>query len=855
LILAPAGYGKSTLVSAWLEADRRRSVWLSLDDHDSDLPTFLSYLVAAIRSIEPGACQRTIDLLNAPEVPPLHSIASVLINEIDAIEDPFILILDNYQDIRAMAVHDLLTELLRHPPRALHLVLISRLSPPLDLIRLRARGQVVEVRMEDLRFDAMETGAFVQRATGFLVEETDAALLEERCEGWITALRLATLSMGSRADFDRVLAGLQGDSVRVRDYLTAEVLARLPQAVQEFLVKTSFLDRLSGSLCDEVMELDEPECHGQAHLEWLHRVNLFTIPLDDKGHWYRYHHLFRDLLRSRLAREVDAESIAQLHARASRWFARNGLIDEALRHALAAGDIHAGARLVEQNGPALLNDDKWYTLEKWLAQLPDDVILERPRLLLTKAWVLFYHFALWAIPPLLDTVEAILKEDEDSQPLWGEVAFLWGHHWFWQGQNARSLDLFRRALERIPKTSYMARGHTELFWAVASQMSGQKREAVQALNQWLRPQQTLHPVRQARLEGSLMFISLLSGDLAEAGRMARQFYAAAVRNNNAYARAWGSYLQACVCYFWNDLEGAAQHFEQAVETRYNLHTRAAVDSLAGLTLTYQALGQPDEARAMMARLLEFAQDTLDPAYVAVSRSCQARLALLQGDMASAARWLQTADLTSDTNVMFYWVELSQVTQCRVLIAQGTEASLQKALELLEEYELQNEAQHNTRQLIDILLLQALTRHKLGQAKKTLALLERAVKLAEPDGWIRPFVEPGPDMASLLNWLGQQDVAPHFIAQILAAFPMPQISHPAQPAVSPAQLPEPLTDRELEVLGLLAQRYSNKEIAAELVISTTTVKRHASNIYQKLHVGSRRQAVARATALGILPAAR
>jgi LuxR family maltose regulon positive regulatory protein len=395
----------------------------------------------------------------------------------------------------------------------------------------------------------------------------------------------------------------------------------------------------------------------------------------------------------------------------------------------------------------------------------------------------------------------------------------------------------------------MARGHAELFWAVASQMAGQKTEAVRTLKQWLVYQQTQYPVRQVRLEGSLIFVSLLSGELAEAGRMADQLHATAVWNNHTYARAWGSYLQAFVHYFWNDLGYAAHHFEQMVELRYNLHTRAAIDGMAGLALSYQALGKPDSAKATMALLLEFAQDTRDPAYMAVSSSCQARLALLQGDVASAVRWLQTADLTGDASVMFYWMELSQVTRCRTLIAQGTEAGLQKAVASLQDYRLQNEAQHNTRQLIDILVLGALAHQKQGKAEDALALLERAVTLAEPGGWVRPFVEPGPEMASLLTRLGQQGIAPQFIARLLATFP---VARPGQAAASHPQLPEPLTDRELEVLALLAQRRSNKEIATKLVISTGTVKRHASNIYQKLQVGSRRQAVALATALRILP---
>jgi len=784
-----------------------------------------------------------------------------LISELEQLTDPFILALDDYHVIREAAIHDLLSELLRHPPRAMHLVIITRSDPPLPVTKLRARAQVTEIRPHELRFKAPETATFLQHL-GVQADDVTAADLTQKTEGWVTGLRLAALSLRHRGDIDLLLKGMPKNSRYVTDYLLAEVLNRLAPAIQDFLYKTSILDRLCGSLCDAVTELDEPVCGGLAYLVWMQEQNLFTIPLDDQHYWIRYHHLFQQLLQHQLELKLDAEGIAALHLRASTWYAENGFIDEALHHALLAGDLSAAAQLVEQNGPTLLDEDKWHTLKKWMARLPDDIIQQRPKLLLAKAWVSFHNFALWVIPPILEAIETILDDDETTQPLWGEVDFFWGHHWFWQGQSSRSMDLLGRALERIPKTHHLARGETELFWGLAVQMGGQKNEAVRTLNKWIYQEQTPHPGRQIKDLGSLIFIFLLSGELTEAARVAQQIQDMATKSNNTYIKAWASYLLANAYYCWNDLENASRHFAQVVEKRYFVHSRAAIDSLAGLTLTYQALGQPDSARETMAILFEFAQDTNDPAYMTIAHSCQARLAMLQGDMVLAERELQTVDLTNDAGIMFYWLEIPRITQCQALIAQGTEASLRQAEELLQAYRQQNEAQHNTHQLIDILLLQVLLHHKLEQFDEATTILERAVTLGYAGGFIRPFAETGPELTPHLENLRSRGVAPDYISQILNAFEKDERGglndessqekiHPSRSKASSFSvqpLVEPLTDRELDVLELLAQRFSNKEIAAQLSISALTVKKHTINIYQKLGVKNRRQAVSKATAL-------
>ena len=724
-------------------------------------------------------------------------------------------------------------------------------------------------------FSVPDTIELLEQLLQVEVDKEAASLLEEKTEGWVTGIRLAALSMHHRKNAQEMLRRLAAEQRYIWDYLMSEVLFALKPEIQDFLIKTAILDRFCAPLCDAVLRDDDaksmtlPENHAaesQETLSALQQENLFIIPLDGQRRWYRYHHLFQQLLSAELKKQYSADEIAAFHLKASAWHNQAGLVDEAMQHALRAEDNHAAAQLLEENARTLLDEDRWHVLERWIARLPDSVIRQRPRLLIAKAWVSFHQFSLHSIPPLLKLAESILEDDVTAQPLWGEVDFFWGHHWYWLGQRTRSLDTLNRALEKIPKAHHLARGEAEVFWSLASQMSDQKEEAVQRLNRWLLNEQTPHPGRQTKLLGTPIFIHLLSARLSDAAPLNQQLHELAIKHNNRYIGAWTSYLQGHIHYCWNDLDTAARHFNKAVNDRYILHTAGALDSLVGLALTYQALEQPDGVEATASLLLEFAQEKNYPAAMTIARSCQARLSLMQGDLKSAVRWLETADLATDPGVMFFWLGVPHITECRILAAQGSEASLQQAGEKLAEYEKNNTIQNNTHQLIDILLLQSLVYHKQSRGDEALAALTGAIRLAKPGGIIRPFLDLGPEMAKLLARLSQRGVAPVYIARIVAAFtdemkdesPL-QVAAGADlsmAASSLAQGPspslvEPLTPRELDVLALLAQGLTNREIAQKLVISHGTVRQHAYNLYQKLQVSNRQQAVMKAAELEIL----
>ena len=387
LVVAPAGFGKSTLLSAWLDSFDRPNAWLSLDERENDLGQFLAYFVGTLREIFPSGLTATKALLSDINLPSLTGITRTLLNELDDLERDFVLVLDDYQLITEQAVHDLISALLQHPLNRMHLVIATRQDPPLSLRLLRARAQITEIRGQDLRFSVPEIAIFMRQTLGARLTDEAIAVVAEKTEGWAAGLRLTTLTLGYSAEIDGQIARLHTENQFVMDYLVSEVLSHMPSAIQSFLLKTAVLDRLCGPLCSEVIGPDSADSDPQTYLEWLEKNGLFTTALDAQGQWYRYHHLFRELLQARLKRQSEAGEIEALHLRASAWFAANGFIDEALQHALAGRDMAAAVRLVAQHRHALMNDEQWLQLDRWLRLFRSETVAAYPDLLLLSAWI------------------------------------------------------------------------------------------------------------------------------------------------------------------------------------------------------------------------------------------------------------------------------------------------------------------------------------------------------------------------------------------------------------------------------------------------------------------------------------
>ena len=870
LVSAPAGYGKSTLISSWLEGCGRPNGWLSLDENDDDLYQFLTYFLAAYKTMFCDGFPDTSALLQARELPPTTVLATTLVNEIERIDQEFIIVLDDIHRIKKKAIYDFLDLMLRHPPTSMQLVLVGRRDPVLPISSMRARGVLTEVRMRDLRFTVDETVSFLRAATGHEVEKEITSALAQKTEGWITALRLAVLAMRGQENIGKTLLELQGTTRYVVDYLVTEVLHRQPAGVGQLLLFISILDRFNASLCEALLEEDkllaEAGMNGQQLVDWLQSNNLFVIPLDTENQWFRYHHLFQQLLQQQLQRDASRENVANLHERACDWFESQGLLDEALAHALRGGHDNKAADIVEKYRVDLLNDDKWYVLESWFRLIPESVRETRPALLMADAWSAYERFQFDRLAIVVEKVAALLDPEATDPSVLGELSLLQGELQYWSGEGTLSRHSFEAARAYLPARHGLVRGLLELQYHLALCMEGDTENAIKGLDALIRETDSLEGIYLSRLIAGLYFVYHLTGNILRARVEAERLHAVATRSKIVYTGVWSSYMLACSYFHANELESALEHFTVVVRQRYILHTRAAVDAIAGMALTQQFLQRHEEASASQALLETFALELGDAQYIGVANSCRARLALLQGDLTKALDWARSVHEETVPAALFMWLEVPGITQARVLIAEGTIESLGKATDLLNEVQRHSENCRFGNQVIECTLLQAMALEKLGHSDEAIQALKKVVALAESMGWVRPFYEAGPPIANLLSQVQARGEPTEYVQRLLNACkdePPTKSSTPLTTQTSLSQPPldrilsapslvEPLSNRELDVLELLAQRLQNKEIATRLSISSVTVKSHLRNIFRKLQVSKRQDAVKEAVRIGLLP---
>jgi len=885
LVCAPAGFGKSTLVSSWLKlmaADQHTATaslpaaWLSLDENDSDLNLFLRYFIAALRTIFDEACEETLALLQARQQIPQAVLFATLSNELENLPREFVLVLDDYHTIHDMEVHNLLSELARHWPKPLHLVLISRISPPIPLDNLRAKGMLHEIRTQDLRFTHEETAAYLSQTQFALMGHSALPLLEERFEGWPAGLHLAAISFRSAISQEAVLAALSSGNANITGYLVDEVLSHQLPAVYSFLLKTSILERFCAPLCEAVIEESDTAWNARACLEWIERAELFVIPLDNRREWYRYHHLFQEFLQQRLAAEMAPDQVADLHRLASAWFEENGLLDEALHHALAAGDLNLAAGLMNAGLREVINREDRPTLERWLRLLPEEMIQRNPGLLMIIAWALQFMWRLDLQTQVLKQIEDLLDADggvslpvDELQLLRVQILLLRAQQAYLRNQTALAIDMCQEVLALMPPSWTFVRGAAMLYLGFSMQAVGEFRAAETLLLAEYERCSDKTDTYPLILLQTLGFIYLLAGQLEKAMQIGHAMIQGATSSGNIFTKNWGDYYLGVACYLCNDLETARQYFTQIFNNRYLAHFMAYRDAVAGLALIHQIKGESAEAWRMVESI---SRADLEETGTEDSRtrSLRARLQLLQGDLEGAHRWVDTFS-DPPPNQPIIWLEEPQVTRAHILVASGTDADLHLALQILDVLDGIVSRTHNTYYKIEILALRALALDAVaqragahsaqGDTDQAEAILEQAVDMARPGGFIRVFVDLGVPMQAMLHRLAQQDHSEETLQRILAAFPedhknLTDRESPALPRRQPSPgisvLAEPLTPRELEVLTLLRAPLSIKEIALKLNISYATAKRHTINIYGKLGVNQRWNAVARAEELNVLP---
>jgi LuxR family maltose regulon positive regulatory protein len=854
LVSAPAGSGKTTLVTTWLSDLRSphpdfRVGWLSLDDGDNDPLRFFAYLVAALRTVDRQFGQEALRLLERAQSLPAESLVGSLINDIAARTSPVVLVFDDYHAITELVVHEAIGFLLDRQPPHMHLVITTRHDPPLPLSRLRGRGQMTEIRQGDLRFTPEEAAAFLKRSMGLQLTPSEIAALEERTEGWITGLQLAALSMQGRdrASITRFIADFSGRYHIILDYLTDEVLQRQPKPVQTFLLHTAILDRLCGPLCDAVLE-DADLVLGRQMLEQIEAANLFTVPLDDEHEWYRYHHLFAELLRARL-QETHPDLIPALHRRAAAWYERGGFSAEAVHHALATGDDGLAAEVIER---AITQVATWSRanvaiIRRWLNALPNEAVQPRPWLRLFVSRVLYVSGRPELASQTLQALEEWLRDHPaapDAARILGLAVVDRASYAVVLGHVQQAKELVSQTLAHVSRDDPIARFRTPAILGMAHFRAGEVPEAHRAFSQ----------ASEIALAAKLNFAAvpflcnLAEVEIAQARlRQAMQTckragQLAIVDGVPASVAGFVGLEMSKILYEWNDLQAAERHLLDGLE----LLSQSGISESFGSghavwAQIKQALGDREGARAAVRQAVQIAARENIPRLVGLVSAYQARIWLAQGRLDLAARWAEEYRQTGETE---YLREFEDLTLARVLLAEGQAA---EALALLDAILAPARAAGRMNTAIEIQVLRALALPTLDGA---LDALGQALSQAEPEGYVRRFVDEGEPMRGLLKQAAARGIEPRYVGRLLAAFgPSPGAGAQAlQPLV------EPLTDRELEVLDLLAEDLSNREIGWRLFVSLPTVKSHTRNIYGKLGVHSREEAVARARALGILPTA-
>ncbi len=861
LLTAPAGFGKTTLVASCIANSGMPAAWLSLDKDDNQAERFLNYLVAALQEADHTIGDEAAKLLAAGRQIPSKAILTSLINDLDIASEEISLVLDDYQFISSQAVHEQVVFLLEHCPKTFHLVIAARSDPPLPLARLRARGQAVELRAIDLRFTKPEATQFLNDVMGLRLDAESVAVLEERTEGWIAGLQMAALSIRGR-DAERVdsfIRAFAGTHRFIMDFMLEEVLAREPEEVQTFLLQTAILTQLTGPLCDAVTGVSG----GQEMLERLERRNLFVVPLnDDRRQWYRYHHLFADLLRQRLG-ETEPDRMPQLHRRAAEWFASQGLNREALQHSLAAKDYQHATDLLKALALEILEEGEHAAVSGWINALPENLVKEQPYLCVIHAWTLHLTGQFEAAEARLSDAEAAManlgrENDTGAEIIRGHIHSHRAYLTFVRGEHAKTIIHARQALEQLLPEATAIRAQTALYLGVAYRHQGELQAALDIFTEAV--------AASEKTGGSfittLSFLNLagLYTDLAHL-HQARSIYEQALQFTERHTGRMdmpftgsvyvglGSILRQ-----WNELDDAYRYITKgiALDRDWNVAELLALNCI-DLAHIHQALGNDEQAhKALQEAKQIFA--SFSPWGVDRVAAYQARLDLARGDVESAARWAQASHLNIDDDFKFYR-DVEYLALARVFIGQNR---FEQALSLLGRLYQITRTAGKMQSVLEILVLQAIALSAQGHTEPALIKLEQAFVIGEPENYVRLFVDEGKPLAKLLRQATSRGLAPEYVSKLLAAFgdeakDESQIleSLPSSFTADPLSRVEPLSERELEILRLFKTELSGPEIACELMISLSTVRTHTKNIYGKLGAHNRRQAVARAENLGLL----
>jgi LuxR family maltose regulon positive regulatory protein len=858
LIAAPAGFGKTTLLSAWIPLSPRRVAWLSLDKGDQDPILFWAYFISALQGLCPDLGVSALALLQSPQSPPITAILTALINDINAFSESFCIVLEDFHLIEPPPIHEGLTFLIAHLPANMHLIITTRVDPPLPLARLRARDKLTELRANDLRFTAEEAAMFLSQVMGLELTAKEVAALEERTEGWIAGLQIAALSMQSHGQSGEFIQTFSGSHRHILGYLAEEVLNQRPKGTLNFLLQTSILERLCGPLCDAVTG----DSGGQAILESLEQANLFITALDTEGIWYRYHPLFAEVLQARL-RRTQHDRIPELHRRARNWHAQQGMFEEAVRHALAGADYEKAARLIEGLAGNMLRRGSSASLIKWLDAMPEETVRDYPRLCLARAWT-FLWGSMFSLERADEWVQLAQKKKAPGSilepDLEGEVYALKALIAADRVELAPSRELSHRALEYLPADSPWL-GVTMFCLGSALYAAGEFSAASAILTEAL---------RHSQADGAL-YIQLITANFiadiqvfqGQLGRAMETYLQVLAWGDNGIPQKGALVAHAGlanVLYELDRLDAALDHVQSGLEQLEQVGgPGAALWIYRTLARVLQAKGKWADALDALDRAYQSGESAQIPFVMAQAAALRARVLLAQGDLEAATAWAADSGLNPDDAEASHpgLREAEYLALARVHAAQDRHA---ESLYLLDRLMQSAQAESRDGSVIEILAIQALINQAQGNRQLALDRLERALTLAEPEGYVRVFVDEGEPMALLLADLQSilnrtvstsvDDASLRLLAYTDKLLPAFSQSHQAI-STQPGTAIEALSERELDILRLISLGLTNQEIAAALVIAVSTVKSHINNLYSKLGTQRRTQAIAIARERGLL----
>lgn len=851
LVSAPAGFGKTTLLAGWAAQAGLPVAWVSLDAGDNDLHRFLRYVVAALRSTlsgqEAAVCETSQALLQSVPPPPTQAVLIPFINDLSDIPQEFVLVLDDYHFITSPAVHEALAFILEHLPPHAHLVISSRSDPSLPLHRLRGRQQMVELRTDDLRFTAAEAGEFLNAVMQLSLSEEQVVTLEARTEGWIVGLQMAALSMQGPADHSSFIQAFSGSHRYILEYLIEEVLNRQPEDIQAFLLQTSILERLCGPLCDA---LTGAEGKSRQVLESLEHANIFLVALDGVGTWYRYHHLFADLLRVRL-QQAHPDSVPGLHMRASAWFEQKRFYVEAIQHLFAAREDGRAADLIERYGSACWSEND-LSVVQMADSLPPDILAARPKIGLYQAWLnIIQGHVEKSLPQLNDMARLFSGAGPDPGQRWMQTVTGLALAFLSRPVTIPGFDPLpdARMLDEIPADELILRSTADLLYGMTLARKEGIDRAVAFTEKALQSEKTQHGrLANPPLTSFLTRIYLMQGRLHEAASLCREYLDPLQEKGVRFIYAAGSMHIDLgeVLYEWNCLEEAEKHIQEGLQDNEpwgNLMTESF--GLTALARVLQAKG--DHAGAMqVVERLEAGQNSRPVEFAEEIRTLRIRLQLASGDLQGASLRADQVLLSEDFhhNEKYY-----RFTLARVRLAQKRYAAVE---ELLTGSDPRGTAGSRIARQIESDLLLAAAAAGQERLQEAFGFIESGLAAAEPEGYIHVFLDAGEPIRELLAAFLRSDAPGHrlFAQKVLEAFS--PIKGAGSPVPRPAGLVELLSGRELEVLHLMAQGRTNHEIARQLIVAPGTVKAHTASIYRKLDVANRTEAVARARQLGYLP---